>query len=340
MSRNTAIIIPLAYPDTVVMVSSEWYLQHLYCLGIGKKNYVKAGHAALLLIELKTGLIEYFDFGRYITPSPFGRVRSALTDNELTIPLKAKFKNDSLLNRDAIFKFFATHPELTHGDGNLIVSVCENIDYTKAKRFLAQMQASYLIEYAAFKKEASNCARFVTDTLIASVNDKAILKKLKKIKRFTPSPIGNILAVKGGGDAYKVSGNGEISVYNVSKSKEIVRCFANPLRQHQSSVLGTLQPKNISDLSKNAQWLPGIGAGAWFELFQTTTKNQYRFRRTSANGTVDIDAIFYTEDTGFDLENDFVFDYKSHCNELNIHQNKNKYTFYRLSSLVRKVHLV
>ena len=36
---------------------------------------LRAGHAALVLIDKEKGDLEYHDFGRYITSEPNGRVR-------------------------------------------------------------------------------------------------------------------------------------------------------------------------------------------------------------------------------------------------------------------------
>ena len=87
--NNTGIILTLAYPETIVTVSEEWFSPFLRYLGVGKKNYLRAGHAALVLINKETGILEYYDFGRCITPQPNGRVRGRYTDNELHIPLIA-----------------------------------------------------------------------------------------------------------------------------------------------------------------------------------------------------------------------------------------------------------
>ena len=73
--NSTGIILTLAYPETIVMVADEWYSPFMKYIGIGKKNYVRAGHAALVLINIETGILEYHDFGRYITSEPNGRVR-------------------------------------------------------------------------------------------------------------------------------------------------------------------------------------------------------------------------------------------------------------------------
>ena len=102
---STGIILTLAYPDTIVMVSKEWFSPFLRFIGVGKKNYLRAGHAALVLINKETGILEYHDFGRYITPEPTGRVRGADTDNELRFPLKANIENDKITNLEEILKF-------------------------------------------------------------------------------------------------------------------------------------------------------------------------------------------------------------------------------------------
>ena len=51
MANNTGIILVLAYPETIVMVAEEWYSPFLKYLGVGKKDYLRAGHAALVLID-------------------------------------------------------------------------------------------------------------------------------------------------------------------------------------------------------------------------------------------------------------------------------------------------
>ena len=102
---NSGIILTLAYPETIVMVADEWYSPYIRYLGVGKKNYVRAGHAALVLIEKATGILEYHDFGRSITPIPNGRVRGKDTDHELEFPIMANIKNDNIENLNDILDF-------------------------------------------------------------------------------------------------------------------------------------------------------------------------------------------------------------------------------------------
>jgi hypothetical protein len=335
---STAFVIPLAYPDTVVMVSNEWYVKNLHYMGVGKRNYVKAGHAALVLIEKKTGYIEFFDFGRYITPRHYGRVRSERTDHELQIPLKAEIIDGVLRNKDAIFKFFASHPKLTHGEGRLIASCCDEIDYNKAKTYINKFQDEGFVYYAAFKKKGSNCARFVTDVIMASTTSVVKLKKLKGTRIFTPSPIGNVLAVKGSEGAFEISQKGEVKPFNKSKQQEILNCFLSKISDCKSDLKGTLQAIPFDCLSNDSQWLPGVGAGAWFELFKTEFEDQYWFKRTSSFGTVDVEAKFVVDDTSFRIDLPYQFTYNTNCNHIEIRQNKQLFQFNSVANLKEKEH--
>ena len=329
---NTGIILTLAYPDTVVMVSEEWFSPYLRFLGVGKKNYVRAGHAALVLINKGTGDVEYHDFGRYITPEPFGRVRGGDTDNELHFPLKADIKNDSIVNLNDILEFLGTHPKLTHGDGKLIASVCNAVDFEKARTHINAMQQKHFIRYAAFLNEACNCARFVTDTLIASVTESRIKKRLIDSKWFTPSTVGNVLIADTEKQVFKVSETGIIEEFKGSQMSENVRCFLDKLECHEPNFIGTLKPKPIEELHEKAQWLSGIAAGAWFELHHIGHHMNYQFRRISPHGNIDVHDIFTVEDESFDYSQAFEFVHYSNCSFFHIQQAGKLYRFNRKSS--------
>ncbi len=326
---NSGIILTLAYPDTVVMVSKEWFSPFLRYLGVGKKNYVKAGHAALVLINKETGILEYHDFGRYITPEPFGRVRGGDTDNELQFSLKAIIEDDIILNLNEIFQFLATHPKLTHGDGKLIASVCKTVDYKNAKEHITMMQQKHFIRYAAFIKEGCNCARFVTDALIASVTDLKIIKNLINSKRFTPSTVGNVLLSNTEKDVFEVSETGAISEFMGSQMSENRRCFLDKLKGHDPIFIGTLSPKPVENLHQKAQWLSGIAAGAWFELHQVNHDVEYLFKRISPHGHIDVHDTFIVEDKNFSYNQAFEFVHYSNCSFFHIQQHGKVYRFNR-----------
>lgn len=326
---NSGIILTLAYPDTIVMVSEEWFSPFLRFVGIGKKNYLRAGHAALVLINKETGVLEYHDFGRYITPEPNGRVRGSDTDNELRFSLKADIERDTIKNLDAILEFLGTHPKLTHGDGKLVASVCNAVNYQKARAHITKMQERHFIRYAAFIKDACNCARFVTDTLIASLTNLQMRKNLENSKWFTPSTVGNVLLSNTETYPFEVSNTGEISEFKGSQKSENIRCFLDKLEDHQPSFVGTLESRAVTGLQENAQWLSGIAAGAWFELYPTENKLEYRFRRISPYGNIDVDAVFSIENADFNYLLEYEFVHYSNCKFFNVKQDNQVFRFDR-----------
>ncbi|WP_299526425.1 DUF6695 family protein [Winogradskyella sp.] len=327
MPKNDAFILTLAYPETIVSHADEWYSKFLRYAFIGSKNHVRAGHAALVLINKNTGALEYHDFGRYITSEPNGRVRGKDTDFELDFPLIAKIENDKITNLDEILRFLATHPKLTHGDGDLYASVCNAVDYQLARTHIDNKQAQGFIRYAAFLKIASNCARFVTDTLVVSVTDKKIKRALERSKWFTPSTIGNVVIADTEDFVYLVSEQGEIKEFKSTVSKENRRLFLDTLKGYNPSLIGTLEPKHNNVKAKHAQWLGGIAAGAWFELHDLGSKSEYRFRRISPYGHVDCNAIFKVRDESFDISFDYQFVHYSNCLFITIEQDSRTYRF-------------
>jgi hypothetical protein len=325
--NTTGIIIAIAYPETIVRISTEWTVSRMYLFGIGKKNYLRAGHAALILIDTSNGNLDYYDFGRYVTPLTTGRVRGKLTDHELDFQLHATIQNNSIANLNNILKFLATHPKLTHGEGTMLASVCDEIDYDKAKNYIENLQNEGLIKYAAFGKAGSNCSRFVTETLIASTTNENIKKKLKKSKWFTPSTIGNVLIADTQQKIHKVSETGAIDTFKSSKFKENVKLFLDRLKRYQPNLEGNLEPKTNSIHHKNAQWLSGIGGGAWFELYSLDHESDYRLRRISPYGNVDVDGIFRISEPGFESKEDYEFVPYSNCHFVHVRQHGKTFRF-------------
>ncbi|WAC01477.1 hypothetical protein N7U66_15900 [Lacinutrix neustonica] len=326
---NTAFILTLAYPETIVSHATEWYSPYLKYVGIGNKTKVRAGHAALVLVNKKTGVLEYHDFGRYVTTEPHGRVRGRHTDNELHFPLVAQIENNKISNLNTILSFLATHPKLTHGEGRLVASVCDKIEYEKARAYITMVQNRGFMYYAAFKKEASNCARFVTDGLIASVTDVKMRINLKKSKWFTPSTVSNVLLANTGAYSYEVTAEGVVSEYKGTPLSENFICFLDRLKGYQPNDVGTLQPGNVEGLHENAQWLSGIGAGAWYELHKTEKPKEFIGRRISPYGHIDCDALFISQENDFNYEQGYDIMHDSNCQFFHVRQNNKRYLFKR-----------
>ena len=324
---NNAIILTLAYPETVVRISDEWFLKYLHLIGVGKKNFVRAGHAALVLIHKETGHLEYFDFGRYISPLSTGRVRSKATDHELDFPLEPIIKDGNIENLEEILIFLATHPELTHGSGTMYASVCDAVNFESVKTFASSMQERHFIRYAVFAKKATNCARFVTDALIAGVTNPTIKKRLVKSKWFTPSTVGNVVFADTRDKVYQVSEDGKVGVFKSSARKLNRTLFLDRLKNHQPNLNGNLEPQHNPVKHEKAHWLPGIGSGAWFELYNLNRDLEYRFRRVSPYGNIDVDGVYKLLGRGFDIQSDYNFTHYSNCKHFHVKQNGKIFRF-------------
>ncbi|WP_103071706.1 DUF6695 family protein [Aquimarina sediminis] len=319
----TGKIISLAFPDTFVKHSDESSTKVLLALGLGKDDYIKAGHAAFVLIENKTGQAEYFDFGRYITPQGYGRVRSAVTDVELEIPFKARLTPEGKLdNTKEFLLWLEANPHKTHGDGRLVASVCDYIYYEKAKNFVLSVQQKGSILYKAFGKEGSNCSRIVTDTILASTDHSKIRKPLLRNKLFTPSPLGNVEKASLDNPIYQIY-KGELKMYPGSIFKENLTNYFDkniPEVKHKTFI----KPKVFL---KDTHFLSGIGSSAFFSLKKSLEKNMYEIRRYTEYGEEDFKGLFVVKDVSFDEAKEYSFVYDSNCNYCHVEQEGKKIRF-------------
>ena len=314
---HTGKLIVLAYPDTYVRMSDEWQCKLLPLVGLGTWKQIKAGHAAIVLIENETGAANYYDFGRYVTPDGFGRVRSKSTDAELEIPFKAKLiGNGPLENLNEFLIWLDANPQKTHGEGRLLASVCEEVDFEQAQNYILKLQERGSVPYRAFKNDGSNCARFVTETILASVKNKKIIKTLHHNKRFSPSPVGNveIAASSGVFETY----NGILKEYTSTALKENLTNYFH--REKKEKVEERILPM----LPNNVQKLSGYGSNAWFEIEHLeTTDKLYKIKRYNDFHEVDYVGVYETNDD-FNVFEEFQITYDSHCEFCHVIQNGEK----------------
>lgn len=331
MNKNTGFIVIIAFPEVVVRTANGELIHKIWPLfGAGGQQKIMAGHAAMLLVSKETNKINYFDFGRYITSDTFGRVRSEETDNEVYIPIDAVHNSNEILNLDEILLFLDKNPEKTHGEGKMIVGVNSEIEYDKALEYITSLQDKGEVRYGAFLKEGSNCARFVTDTLLASTTNKKIVRKLKLTYTLTPSPISNVL--KGSSEElvkFEIK-NQKIQPYlNSSAYKEHKQYLFSKVSQ-ELNVIGSIEPNVEKYSSPNGQWLGGIGSGAWFELNEKCKDSKlYHIQRRNQNGEIDLAADFIRVEDGFSFQEEFEFQYGSNCKSCFLKQKDKVYTFAR-----------
>ena len=320
MKQQTQIIV-LAYPDTYVTMSDEWICRVLPLLGLGTREYIKAGHAALILVG-DQGELLYFDFGRYITPKGYGRVRSAQTDAELRVPFRAILdRSGRIKNLSEVLGWLDQNPDKTHGDGRLIASVCQEVEYTKARSYIEGLREKGSIPYGAFNRLGSNCSRFVADTLLASTTSTRVRRGLIRNKLFTPSTVGNVEIAATDNKIYQVQ-SGKIVTYRGSALRENLKNYFDKSRP-------AVQNKNTTayeDLPEGAQFLGGIGSQAWFHLdVNQLAEGLYRIRRFTSHGVLDYDGVY--ESRTFRPDRSFEFTYDSHCGYCHVYQDNQKIFF-------------
>lgn len=318
--KKTGVLIALAYPEEFVAMIPAWYKKPLEMLGVINNNMICAGHSALALINRETGIIEYADFGRYITPFGKGRTRTVMTDPECTFDIKAEFDDKGqIINEEEILIEIESDPEVTHGAGKLYASFCYGVDYEKAKAFISDINLQGSVPYDPFKKGGSNCARFVYDTFKAGIISRRRRLTLMMFNQFTPSPLSIVFRGKDQEEIYCVL-DGKLEEYKGKRSTAIVKHL---LRKPGVDDQSHEEKENLEDTH---HWLDGVGANGWFRL--TKPNGKYVFERRLPDGRKIFEEEFYSDNTAFDIKKPYKLVHD--CNALwcTVKQDGNTFRLY------------
>lgn len=223
MDKRDSIIV-LAWPDTPVVSEGKWYDVPMRWIGVLQGRHYKAGHSAAILVNHRSGDLQYFDFGRYHTPRQTGRVRDQFTDPDVTIATKAIISTENeTLNLEDIILEVASNPS-THGKGRMLASVYTGIDFRSAAKKAKNMQDQDAISYGPFVYKGTNCSRFVA--VLAKAGKPGWLVKLALSVPYTttPTPVSNIRIISNAGQYYEVEGRTVLRKYRIMKR------LANKLR--------------------------------------------------------------------------------------------------------------
>jgi hypothetical protein len=202
----------LAWPETRIIREGKWYDNFTRAFGFLDGDHYKAGHAACVLIEHKSGDAHYFDFGRYHTPFHFGRVRNAFTDPELKLVSKCKMGgHGDLQNIDQLLSELVNNSS-THGDGTLYASEYHFIDFDKTINEAITMQQQGVIAYGPLTPGGTNCSRFVASMALKGGVDWRTSVLLRFPYTISPSPRSNTRIINNSGKIYKVNPE-NITVY-------------------------------------------------------------------------------------------------------------------------------
>ena len=183
---NSDFIIVLAWPEGETTAAGAWY--DSFCATNGK---YRVGHSALILINSENKELLYFDFGRYHTPTGFGRVRDKETDPDIGIPISAEIEDNRIKNIEEIL-VHTKNKKANHGEGKLYASVLKNVNFISSYKFAKKIQEKGIIPYGPFVPKGSNCSRFVSATIRKS--NPNLIKNLRLRFPFSlsPSPKRNV----------------------------------------------------------------------------------------------------------------------------------------------------
>ncbi|HRN95157.1 MAG: hypothetical protein KF706_09940 [Chitinophagales bacterium] len=323
--------IALAWPDTTARGDETWMLL-LKKAGLVKNLNFKVGHAAIILVEDGSGDLFYFDFGRYVTARGMGRTRSALSDPKLVLHTKAKVNaNGSILNLQEIATELDNLKHCTHGKGRIFFSVSDTLDFRKALAFANKMVIKGSMPYGALAYKNNSCSRFVAQVLVAGLQQQhPAVRKIILPESLMPSPISNVVNAQHHGEVYCYHQGTmeEVSMSRVQSLKFLISQLTDNL-QHSTSrelpsdnIAGSInEPMRPSDLPHDAQWLGGIGEGAWFRLQRIN--HSLTATRYMENGIIDFCFQCQSnEELNSNLPYHFVYD--SHHIFVTISQNGNK----------------
>lgn len=196
-------LITLAWPETKVIKEGKWYDAFCQFFGILKDNYYKAGHAACILIEYKTGKCFYFDFGRYHTPLKYGRVRDLQTDPELLISTQAIINKDKIANLTEIL-IEVSNNKSTHGSGKMYASEYADLNFNMVFKKAKLIQSKGAVYYGPLAIKGTNCSRFVTSVAKAGNISKLLRILLAVPYTISPSPRFNVRFINNKGIYYSV----------------------------------------------------------------------------------------------------------------------------------------
>jgi hypothetical protein len=135
--------------------------------------------------------LEYFDFGRYHTPTDFGRVRDKETDSDVILKTLAIIKDNTIENIQAILLELAGL-KATHGEGKMFASILRNVSFEKGYKYAKVIQDKGAIPYGPLTRGGTNCSRFVAGVMRAANSDRYTNLRLKYPFCLSPSPKRNI----------------------------------------------------------------------------------------------------------------------------------------------------
>lgn len=337
MYNDLAII--LAWPDATIRGDERW-MMFFRKIGLVKNLNFKVGHTGVILVESETGALLYYDFGRYISPRGLGRARSPFSDPRLRIRTKVKitdFTTGHIENLEELARELHEMQEATQGEGRLFFSVATGLNFKKAKAYADKLVLEGSTPYGAFARGNNNCSRFITRLLMRASKKYNFWHGVNLPESFKASPMSNVVNVRKDRKIYIYDDGPGL----VSRRMNRFQSFGFLFKQLQDNftskpstflpddrIVGSMNKKpRPAAVPKDAQWLGGVGEGAWYHIKRADSESNVEIARYTEKGELEYALPFYT-DGDFDLNKRFEIDYDSHMIHATVNQGGKQFKFY------------
>lgn len=294
LEENQDLALVMAWPDQTARGDERW-MAILKQVGIVKNLNFKVGHAAIVLIHRQTGELAYFDFGRYITPRGYGRARSVDADPRLVLATRAHVHDEgNIANLKDILNELCQIEDATHGGGRLFFSVANGLSYAGAKRFATRIVDQGPIKYGAIATGNNSCSRFVAQVLLAGfANNHHARRRIVLPECIKPSPMSNVVNASPDRTVHCFH-EGTLETLRMNRWRslgfQVDQLLHNLSTIKSKNLPSDGEPGNIAEPQRPetvpaaAQWLGGIGEGAWFILERDEDNNAFAVTKYAANG--------------------------------------------------------
>jgi len=312
----------LAWPETTIRGDEKWMMVFRKIGWVKNLNF-KVGHTGIVLVDGKCGELHYYDFGRYIAPRGLGRARSRDSDPRLRLRTIARFdpSNDQIQNLNEICEELEIlkGPFQTHG--KLYFSISEKISFKRAKQYADQIVRMGSTLYGAFAPGNNNCSRFITRLLTNATQQYHRFHGIRLPETIKSSPLSNLVNARKDRQVYIYDSKWGLSTTKLSRWGSI-KLLYHHLKDNFNSeacsdladdrIIGSMEekPRPIG-LPCKAQWLGGVGEGAWYHLESTEKSSCFKVSRYTESGEIDYVRDFHCQYT-FDPRLPFTFQYDSH----------------------------
>lgn len=330
----------LAWPDATMRGDEKW-MMFFKKIGIVKNLNFKVGHTAIILVEPETKALLYYDFGRYISPRGYGRARSVLSDPRLRIGMKAELDhNGQIQNLEEIAMELDSMKEITQGEGRIFFSIADGLSFPKAKQYADDLVLAGSMPYGAVAKGNNNCSRFITRLLIHSSEKYHIFHGIRYPETIKSSPMSNVVNVRRDRQIYCYEEKKGLKTQHMSRFQSVLfllRQVSDNISKKRAEKLpddlivgameANLRPEH---LPAGAQWLGGVGEGAWYSLRPNGREGYFFVSRYTEKGDLEYQHVFVT-DSDFDITKPFAVTYDSHLLFTTVIQQNNTFRLYALN---------